>query len=331
MRKLLIILFILILLGCKGKGNSNTINLTDDDNTFVASNQSDIKKMQDIQKISIIEDGFIFVEGSMFIMGDGSEENNPPHEVVVSDFYISAYELTVKDWKIYIEDALIDFDWIYAAQRGHLPHRRIDGKNIYYEWPDDSPIFHVTWLEAIKYCNWLSEKRNLIPVYRIKMNGEELEEVDWDRNANGYRLPTEAEWEYAALGGIKSNNYIYAGSNDIDEVAWFGDNSNGTPHTVGSKKPNELGIYDMTGNVREWCWDFYANDYYFISPKFDPSGPVVGNVFNQFENERQAINARVVRGQSWSSRLDWLPLRSRSGFQYYGTASHGVRLARNAL
>jgi len=127
------------------------------------------------------------------------------------------------------------------------------------------PVINVTWEDAEAFCNWLSQ-----------VNGEK------------YSLPTEAEWEYAARGGSLSLSYLYSGNNNIDSVAWFNNNSNYSIHIVGSKKPNELGLYDMSGNVWEWCLDWYARDYYTSSPINNPRGP-------GFTGER------VVRGGSWNS------------------------------
>ena len=143
---------------------------------------------------------------------------------------------------------------------------------------DDLPVESVTWIDAIKFCNELSVKNGLNPVYsspRDTLNGVS---VVADASANGYRLPTAQEWEYAARGGEK---YRYSGSNYQDEVAWYDGNSGGTSHPVAQKKPNGYGLYDMTGNVKERCWDiiYYSGKH--------------SDAFNGYYNK--------TRGGSWKT------------------------------
>ncbi|MFZ1978410.1 MAG: SUMF1/EgtB/PvdO family nonheme iron enzyme, partial [Bacteroidota bacterium] len=129
-------------------------------------------------------------------------------------------------------------------------------------WQDNNPISDVSWNDASAYAAWA-----------------------------GKRLPTEAEWEFAARGGIHSKAYTYSGSNKIDEVAWYSENAKQKLHAVGTKMPNELGFFDMTGNALEWCSDFYDDDYYGVSPQDNPQGPRTGS-------------DRVLRGGSYVGDLD---------------------------
>ena len=135
----------------------------------------------------------------------------------------------------------------------------------------DYPVENVSWYDAIYFCNTLSESLGYTPVYLLngeadvtKWNYKPHEDkevngyIEQNLSANGFRLPTLKEWQYAARGG---ENYIYSGSNELDEVAWYVDNSNGVTHPVSSKKPNGYGLYDMSGNVDEWCWDVYGCYY----------------------------------------------------------------------
>ena len=140
---------------------------------------------------------------------------------------------------------------------------------------DDLPVESVSWNDAQEFIEKLNE-----------MTGQK------------YRLPTEAEWEYAARGGNQSKGFVYAGSNDIDEVAWHYGNSGNKTHPVGQKKPNELGLFDMSGNVWEWCRDWYAGDYYAKSPEKNPAGPDSGSY-------------RVIRGGSWSIDADGCRVANR--------------------
>ena len=192
----------------------------------------------------------VFVEGGAFLMGTDNDQDNekPMHEVTVSSFWIMKTEVTQADW------TALMFDNPSFCKRDNLP------------------VETVSWFEAVEYANLLSRKDGLQPAYRMNKS-----EVSCDFTKNGWRLPTEAEREYAAMGGNQSEGYTYAGSNSLEGVAWYGANSGtGTTHPVGTRRLNELGLSDMSGNVWEWCWDWYDSKYYTRSPSVDPRGPSSG-------------------------------------------------------
>ena len=199
----------------------------------------------------------IRVDGGTFMMGsnNGEDDEQPVHQVTVSSFYIGKHEVTQKEW------------------------RDVMGSNPSYFKGDYLPVESITWYDAVEYCNKRSQQEGLTPCY--SGSGDYIN-CNW--NANGYRLPTEAEWEFAARGGTQSKGYTYSGSNGIGSVAWYNDNSGSTTHSVGTKSPNELGIYDMSGNVWEWCWDWYGN--YASTSQNNPTGATSGSY-------------RVLRGGSW--------------------------------
>lgn len=220
----------------------------------------------------------VLVEAGSFEMGSsgGVAGEQPVHTVrIIRSFYISKYEVT---WEQYDQ---------FGADTGRSKPK--EGK----KWGiRDEPRYPacVTWYDATAFCNWLSEREGLTPCYSGRGKATQC-----NFDANGYRLPTEAEWEYAARGGQQSQRYTYAGGDNVDDVAWYGSNSGGQTHPVGQKQPNELGLYDMSGNAWEWCWDWYGEEYYSSSPTGDPKGPSSGS-------------DRVRRSGSWIENPD--PLRT---------------------
>lgn len=205
----------------------------------------------------------VSIEGGSFYMGNdysGVMDEKPEHKITLSNFCISKTEVTFDMFDNFCRATGFDFPDDGGFGRGNLP------------------VMNVSWEGAIKYCNWLSTRFGLDKVYDIVIDssGMTIKGVNWD--ANGFRLPTEAEWEFVAKGGNKSQGYAYSGSNNVDEVAWYAGNSGSKPHEVGSldHKANELGVYDILGNAWEWCWDYYEADYYKKSAATDPHGPDKG-------------------------------------------------------
>jgi formylglycine-generating enzyme required for sulfatase activity len=179
---------------------------------------------------------------------------------------------------------------------------------------DNLPVEAVSWYDAIEYCNKRSIREGLMPAYRG--SGDD---ITCAVKASGYRLPTEAEWEYAARGGKLGEFlvYRYAGSNNVDSVGWYDGNSGNKTHPIGKKQPNDLGLYDMSGNVFEWCWDWY--DDYPTSSQTDPMGASSGSF-------------RVFRGGSWGNygrllRSAWRNINTPSE-RYFNI---GFRLVRPSL
>jgi formylglycine-generating enzyme required for sulfatase activity len=178
------------------------------------------------------------------------------------------------------------------------------------------PVDSVSWLDAVRFCNKLSEMHGLDTFYKIDPKNE----VVTIHGGAGYRLPTEAEWEYACRAGTTTTWHFGENADDLKDHAWFEDNSKDHTHPVALKKPNPWGLYDMYGNVPEWCWDRFEKDYYAYGPGSDPPGS-------------KSSRLRSIRGDSWNSPLPRTPAREGLGFTYGGKGSInivGFRVARNA-
>lgn len=227
-------------------------------------------------------DNFVKVDGGAFIRSKGFIK------VKVNDFYIDDFVVTQGSW-----------------------NQVMDSNPSYFK-NDDLPVECVTWYDAVLFCNKKSINDGLRLCYVINE-----EHVECDFSANGYRLPTEAEWEFAAIGGNKSKGYRYAGSDLLDEVAWYSKNAGKTTHSRGQKLPNELGLYDMCGNVFEWCWDWF--DKFDCSYMDNPTGPDTGKM-------------KVVRGNNWVNGESTSELTRRVHRNPYCTTDHqGFRLVRTSL
>ena len=254
----------------------------------------------------------IFVPGGTFTMGDtrgqGYSDELPTHTVTLNSFYIGKYEVTQAEYSQYMPSP----NWTSSYGLG-----------------DNYPAYRVSWYAILKYCNLRSMAEGLTPCYSISgsTNPADWGEVPttsnstWNAvicnwNASGYRLPTEAEWEYAARGATNNPDYLYSGSDDINAVAWYTNNSGSSTHPVGTKAPNGIGTYDMSGNVWEWCWDWYSSSYYSSSPQDNPTGPASGS-------------SRVQRGGSWFSNAYYCTVSCRDYFNAtYADNALGFRICR---
>lgn len=232
----------------------------------------------------------VFVQGGSFNMGSNTDDEDakPVHRVTLRSFYIGKFEITVGEFRKFIvatqyqttaEQEGSSFIWTgikWERQNGiDWEYDSFGNKRTLTQ--DMQPVVHISWDDATRYCQWLSAQ-----------------------SGKTYRLPTEAEWEYAARGGNKSNSYTFSGANDLLGVGWNKENSNGQMHECGQKQANELGIYDMTGNVWEWCKDWYDKFYYTDSPIENPQGPPTGTY-------------KVYRGGSWNDPTKFCKVSYRSG------------------
>ncbi len=251
------------------------------------------------------ENELIYVKGGNFMIGnkkgDGDEKNTK--KIYLKDFYIGKYEVTNIEYRDFLNSVKPNASELrkYIKLNGkfkNLKCRIFVKDSIYYveKGFENFPVNFVSWFGADAYC----------------------------KHAGG-RLPTEAEWEYVAKGGHMSflrkfsHAYLYAGSNDLNEIAWYRDNSDSMPHKTGLKKSNRLYVFDLSGNVAEWCSDWYQADYYKISPDKNPPGPETGRL-------------KVHRGGSWYNTPEILRITNRRASKpVTQNATIGFRLVKDIL
>ncbi len=296
------------------------------------------------QPTPVTSTGPLFVEppvlalitGGTFTMGSpreegGSSDEHPQHQVTVSSFYLDSTELTRKKFLPFLQSK--DTSYLAFDQRKIIDYDR--GTNLN-QLGDDYPITNVTWFTAVVYANWLTKKTGSTDTcYTFTLNNDgtvstpscfpNFTTVKFNPNSKGYRLPTEAEWEYACRANTTT---AYSFGNDtvlLQAYAWYAVTS---PHAVKSKKPNPFGLYDMYGNVAEWCWDWfplYGKPAYPTAPATNPIGPEIDI------KASSSGHSKILRGSSWDTghsiflRSAWrsacIPNSS-----YYGV---GFRLAKN--
>jgi sulfatase modifying factor 1 len=237
---------------------------------------------------------FVAITGGGFWMGSPEHEpgrfdnEGPRHRVELSPYWLAATEVTRAQW--------------VAVMGGADPGAA-----------GELPVVEVSWCDAVRYANALSEREGLSPAYRLKGPCGHGGTIAWDRGAEGYRLPTEAEWELAARGGREQ---LYAGSASLDEVGWFLDNAGGAARPVARLAANPHGLHDMSGNVWEWVWDRLGA--YSADPQRDPAGPERGET-------------RILRGGSWRYEARYARVADRNWSRPgYRSPAVGFRLARSS-
>ena len=261
-------------------------------------------------------DNFVHIKGGTFMMGSPEDEAErtkyeEQHSVTVSSFYMSKYQVTQKEW----------YEVMGTTLRQEMYKKDDSGRHLCGEG-DNYPMYYMNWYDAVEYCNKRSLKEGLTPAYDIDKkrrdpnNKSGYDDIRWfvklNSDANGYRLPTEAEWEYACRAGtttpFNTGNYITTDQANFDGRYPYNNYTKGiyrkstTP--VGSFAPNPWGLYDMHGNVWEWCWDWYGG--YSKTDQTNPMGPVSGE-------------ACISRGGSWYNGVGGL----RSSHRVYTARSDG--------
>ena len=273
-----------------------------------------------VNAVSNIPEGFVKVKGTTIT---GNESWTPSSEVFVSGRSITIPDMYVCDHEV----TRGEFKEVMGTDPSAASAYDKDGNGLTGDAVLNNPVNHVNWYAAIAYCNKLSLKENLTPCYSVSgvTDWENLaynsiptsrnstwDALTYDKEADGYRLPTEAEWEWLARGG---ENYTYAGSNTVDDVAWYISNTNDTgSREVKTKKANGYGLYDMSGNVYEWCYDWYGS----VRSSTADTGASSGS-------------NRVQRGGSWISFASICAVSYRYyNLPYYRGINYGFRVVRSS-
>jgi len=290
--------------------------------------------------MTIISDGTFRMGDTLDFTAWGSNQK-PIHTVVLTyDYYIGNWEVTVKEFLDFLNGASVPESGFYNSHK-ILEVDEVTCEYYYaggayrlkYPGKVDYPVNEVTWWGAIEYCNWLSREMGVNEAYDtsdgslLNAAGNPTTNI---ADVEGYRLPTEAEWEYAARGAqndyATDDDYKFSGSNVLANVGWYSGNSTNATYPIAGgkgthekkrKAPNEIGLYDMSGNVWEWCHDWYKGTYYYESPLENPIGPA-SNPDEQ----------RIIRGGSWYNTANFCRVAMRTG-QYvnFGSFTLGFRVA----
>ena len=262
------------------------------------ANTPSVSTPKDSTQTTVLVPVMVAIKGGTFQMGSNENDDEKPiHSVTLRDFSIGKFEVTVEQYLQFCNETNTNLpEWLEEGNDYHIE----TGKKTYYKdlgykrkGSENLPIVGISWYDATAYAQWLSSK-----------------------TGKKYRLLTEAEWEYAARGGNKSKGFTYSGSNTVGDVAWYDENSDNKTHAVGGKQANELGLYDMSGNVWEWCADQWHDNY--------KGAPKEGSAWL---GEKKGTN-RVLRGGSWFSTARHCRSANRHGYApSYRYNAFGFRLS----
>ncbi|MFC1608327.1 formylglycine-generating enzyme family protein, partial [Candidatus Latescibacterota bacterium] len=271
--------------------------------TYQGTSQSiQIPAYQTVQAyIPMKKCGFVSIPAGSFVMGadDGLENERPAHTVTLDAFLMSSTEVTIHQWNAFMASGTIDGKNYEIAYP--------DTMQSFIKLDDSRPAYGIFWEIAVMFCNRLSDLQGLERCY-------DFTSMEFDLTKNGYRLPTEAEWEYACRAGTDTEYNTGDTVADLDRAGWYKDNSDEHEWPVGMKEPNAWGLYDMHGNMKEFCCENYNNDYSGTSPESNPNYTI------------ETRESYVTRGGGFRSLSEKCNTRSRGKTEYYLTA--GFRIVR---